>query len=968
MIRPLLFLLSPLLTVCVFCQGALASQGTVIVKFRSGSAALTTWLAQKRTGAIGAFTATVGSHTTRPYISDAVLTAVQARLRNDSRKNSTALYARPHGGPATQGLRDICIIYTDSIPAAVLASKLRTHPDVLYAVEAPIYEIVGQPNDPLASLQYHLALVNASAAWDELPQDAEPVIVGIVDTGIDTSHVDLQGRIARNSGEVGRDNFGRDKRYNRVDDDNNGFVDDWFGWDFTGRDGVSPDNSPIPGNSHGTHVAGIVGATINNFTGIAGVAKGVTLLPVKIGRDDPRSRTVENSGDAIVYAAAIGARVINCSFGSSSASFADLDVVTAAMELGALVVAAAGNDYSQQPFYPAAHAPCLSVAATNEGDEKATFSNFHYTVDVSAPGVRILSTIPGQDYETQDGTSMAAPVVAGITAMAILADPSLTPEQARALVMSNTKNIDSLNLSFVGTIGTGRVDALATVRQERSKLAELATIVFADDSGDGVISGGETVRITASVHNILKPLQNARITITAAPSTFSPIIDVSSTDVGTVATGDTVQAVNAFEVSIPLDAPVNGVLALQAEITDNGEYVGRQLITSTVNPSYRTINENNIRLTVTSSGNLGFHDYPSNVQGEGFSWRGGRNLLFEGALLIGTSPTYLPNVARGADPSFRDNSFTALGVVDLRRDSIPDGLRAVARFSDDNDRYPLGIVVQQSVYQSTTDSLRDAVVVAYSIHNPNSSPIRNAYAAMFFDWDLGISGADDGVAWDNERGLCVVQNTTDASIPTIGVGMASPLPLNVAAIDNRGGGNVPSIYDNFLRSEKWLTMASGKLRTNSTVTDVSMMLGGGPFDIEANGTQQIVFTIAAGSDLASMTTAANNARTYAMNLGLNAVPYTPDGESDFIVYATNGPVFAPGSSTVVNVVVHNLTPVDLYISDLFGRPVGSVTSLGNVPTGSHDVLLSIPDGATGTYFIVLRTIMGVSCLPIQIVP
>jgi hypothetical protein len=559
---------------------------------------------------------------------------------------------------------------------------------------------------------------------------------------------------------------------------------------------------------------------------------------------------------------------------------------------------------------------------------------------------------------------MASPVVAGVAAMTAYADPMLTPSQLRALVKANTTNIDSLNESFIGLLGSGRVDALAAVTQQQNRIAELVNLTFDDENGDGVIQSGERLVIGTSVHNLLKPLTDCRIEITNENPDVTASIQAGIVAVGPVASDDTAAASSSFEVRIASSAPTNGALTLQAVIYDGTEVVGRQLIANTVNPSYRTINANNIRVTVNASGNIGYNDYAENVQGEGLSWRSGRSLLFEGAFLVGNSPTYLPNVARGSDPSFRDDSFRPYGIVDVRTDSVPDGIRAVAAYSDGNDRYPLGVTVRENVYESTADSLLDAIIITFNISNPADTTISNAYAALFFDWDLGPSGADDGVAWDNDRGIGVVQNTVDGTLPIIGVAMASPLPLNFTAIDNRGAAGIPSIYDHFLRSEKWYMMSSGKLRTNSYITDVSMMIGGGPFDLPPGGTQQVVFVIAAGTSLSSMTESLNREREYAIQLGLNAVPYSPDAATDHIVYCTNGPVFSPGYETTVRVAITNLTSVELSVVDLMGRPVG--VPIVADQAGTHEYVLSIPDGANGAYFIVLRTTHGTDALPIQI--
>lgn len=953
------------------CQGALAGvqSGIIVIGFKPDAKELLDWKANNRSGTIPIVEQIVGSHTTEGYISNAVLKAVAKRvetLRANSRTIQRTQSPR-HTFTATTQLGNICIVrYTANIAPEIAASKLKHHPSLRYAEPLYTTEIVGLSNDPLASEQYHLALTKATLAWDEISQGQEPVVVGIVDTGTDTAHVDLRGHTWNNPGEVGTDNYGRDKRYNKVDDDDNGFVDDWYGWDFVGADGATEDNSPLPGNDHGTHVSGLVGAVINNSIGVAGMSPYVRLLPVKVGRDNPSSRSVERSGDGIVYAAAVGASVINCSFGSSSPSFASLDVVTSATEMGALVVAAAGNASSQQAFYPAAHPPVLSVAATDKNDERAYFSNFHNSVDVSAPGVNIVSTIPGDRYLAQDGTSMASPIVAGAAALVKYANPSLTPMGLHAVLKANTDNIDSSNVSFVGLIGTGRINVVAAAKQRNPYAAEIIDVEVVDPNNDGAVESGETIEIHCKVHNLLAPINNARVVVSPAPSTFQPIINVSASDVGFVATGDTAIPVNSFVVTIPSDAPLNGSLNLFVYLYVNDSAVARTVTDYTINPTYRTLHHNNIAITVSNAGNLGYNDYPANSQGVGVTWKNGPSLAFEGGLLIGTEPTYLPNVVRGADASFRDNGFRGSGIVDIRTDNVVNGAKAITQFSDSIDRYPVGVLVRHQAIESSDDTLSNSVILTYDITNTTSSFIGSLYTSLFFDWDLGDSGSEDGVAWDNTRGFAVVQNTVDRTIPTVGVSMISGYPLNIAAIDNQGGGGIPSIYDGFIRAEKWLTMSRGKLRTNSNVGDVSLMIGGGPISLAPGETKQIAFTLAIGSTLEDVTRYMASVRSYAQQLGINAVPYQPSVAADTIEYLTNAPSYQPGNTVTIGFALAAITPVEISIVDLIGCTVDTPIAEYELSAGSYQRTFSIPNAATGVYFVVLRTYSGTKSVPVQI--
>jgi subtilisin family serine protease len=934
-------------------------ENTIVVRFAPSSPDLQTWITNGRSGELPGLREMLGPHATRGFVSASTLKAVDVAHRRRS--------PDPLVQNTSSGIANIVVITTtQAIDPRMISRKLASRSDVVYAEPLPIQELIGTPNDPLATSQYYLAKVRASEAWDVLP-DRPPVVVGIVDTGIDTTHPDLNANVWRNPGESGRDAQNRDRRSNGVDDDGNGFVDDWFGWDFVGADGASPDNSPLPGHPHGTHVGGTVAAVINNDMGVAGVGDKIKVLAVKVGRDDPNARSVERTSDGILYAAAVGATVINCSFGSSSASFADLDVINEARALGALVVAAAGNDGTDQGFYPAAHPPVLSVAATNEDDERAFFSNYHYTVDVAAPGQSILSTVAGGSYDYYDGTSMASPIVAAIAGMTKLMDPTLTPDQLRASVKANVDNIDTLNISFIGRLGSGRVNALASALRTQKKFAEMASYAIEDVDGDGLFTADDEIEITVTVANILAPLVNGRIRATPAPSNFQPIYTIADANLGPMVTDDTVAASKAITMRLPSDLPLNGDLAILISIYDGDTLIGRDLISTTVNPSYRTFSHNDVLLTVNSEGNIGYNDYPENAQGEGFRHRGYRSLLFEGGFLIGTSPTYLPNVVRGANSSYRDYSFEYIDVIRTGVDPATNLSGATAFFSDSNDRYNLGVSVRERVLQPTVDSLRSTTFVIYDITNISDSTITGLHAAMFMDWDLGEAGESDGCAWDRVHGMGIIQNTKNPSIPTIGVAMLSPLLQDFHAIDNAGDGFAPGIYDNFLRAEKWMMMSSGIARTNSRITDVSVMIGAGPFNLQSKATQQIVFAINAEDGYTVAMEQMDRARAAAINLGLNAAPYVPIAQTDRILYLEGGPAVSAGAHRI-RFELSASTPVTIDVVDIMGRPTGILVDELNLTPGIHERSVNIPSVATGVYFLRMLTYFGVTMMPIQIAP
>lgn len=270
-------------------------------------------------------------------------------------------------------------------------------------------------------------MVNAPEVWNR-GYTGQDVVVAVVDTGVDFTHADLDGNIWRNADEI----VG-----NGIDDDGNGYVDDVLGWDFVGHD-----NNPMDTNGHGTHVAGTIAAE-HDGVGITGVAYNAQIMPVRVLGS---SGSGSNLGvaDGIRYAADNGADVINLSLGSNSYNSSIEAAVRYATEQGSIVVMAAGNNGYSQPGYPARFATQwgLSVGAVDRSRRIASFSNRagwdSRLQHVVAPGVGIESILPGNDYASISGTSMAVPHVAGVVALMLSANPNLTHDQIRQIITGST--------------------------------------------------------------------------------------------------------------------------------------------------------------------------------------------------------------------------------------------------------------------------------------------------------------------------------------------------------------------------------------------------------------------------------------------------------------------------------------------------------------------------------------------------
>ena len=321
------------------------------------------------------------------------------------------------------------------------------------------------PNDPQFSALWGLrntgqtggspdADIDAEVAWDVFT-GSEGVVVGIIDTGADYNHPDLAANIYTNPGEIAG---------NGVDDDGNGYIDDVRGWDFANND-----NNPMDDHGHGTHTAGTVGAVGDNGIGVVGVNWRVKIMPLKAFNAGGGASDVDLI-EAIQYSTLMGVRLTSNSWGGGPFSAAMMQAIAAANAAGILFVAAAGNESSDNdafPHYPSGYdlPNVVSVAATDHNDALAGFSSYGATtVDLGAPGVNILSTVPG-GYGQASGTSMATPHVSGVLALIFGRFPGIGAPQAKALLLVRTDPVSGL----AGRVLTGgRLNAFGAIAEPDS--------------------------------------------------------------------------------------------------------------------------------------------------------------------------------------------------------------------------------------------------------------------------------------------------------------------------------------------------------------------------------------------------------------------------------------------------------------------------------------------------------------------
>ncbi len=435
------------------------------------------------------------------------------------------------------------------------------------------------PDDTRYGEQWSINKIQANYAWglwgSGTPGSTD-VLVGVVDTGVDTEHPDLDGVLYINPAEdINHDGVFTSADENGVDDDGNGYVDDVMGWDLADNDNNvrPPDAGPDQELSHGTHCTGIIGAATDNATGISGISFRSKVIVTKNAYDtDTTTPGIVNGYDGILYCAKLGAKIISCSWGGGYLFSYEQNILDDVSDnYGAIVVAASGNDSRDNDSnhqYPSDYSKCIAVAATNLYDHKANYSNWGSVIDISAPGGEggsssdaILSTIHWNagGYASWQGTSMATPVVAGSFALLKAWFPTANRQWLWDNLLNNADPIDDINPDYTGQLGSGRVNVYNAIGRNTFPYLTIRDYPYTvtGDDGDGQLNPGESANLVLTIKD--DPLWQNAETATVTLSTNSPYISFvdASADLGSIVAGDSVTTVSGDLVfTISADAPL----------------------------------------------------------------------------------------------------------------------------------------------------------------------------------------------------------------------------------------------------------------------------------------------------------------------------------------------------------------------------------------------------------------------------
>lgn len=751
---------------------------------------------------------------------------------------------------AGQKLVDLSLIYeldfTAEISIEKAISKLMNSGVLLYAEKHIVPKSSYLSNDPLATAvsQYHLLTINAFNAWNINKGDSN-IVIGITDTGTEPLHTDLFNAVKRNYNDI----------IDGIDNDGDGFVDNYKGWDL----GMNDNDPTYEANAHGVHVGGIVAATTDNSFGGSGVGFNCKFLPVKISNS---VGSLIAAYEGIKYAADHGCVIINCSWGGGGFTQYGQDIIDyATINKGCLVIAAAGNNGIEGDFYPASYNYVFAVANTTDTDLKHSTSNYGYFIDVAAPGTNINSTWTGSSYNTLTGTSMASPVVAGAAGIVKKQFPSYNGLQLAERLRITSDDIYSSNPTYINKLGKGRINLFRALTDPPSP-----SVVFTNkkviDHNDGSFISGDTLFITGTFINYLDPTVALNVTVTPL-SAMAVSID-NTTSLGSINTlASKTNSLDPFSFKLTGFIPINQTIDFEVLIKD-GAYISKQYFTLNVNVDYIDITNNDVLTTATSRGRIGYNQ-DGQVQGLGFKYNG-VDLLYDAGLMIGKDSAKVSDCVRGTSGSISQNDFYVMSRITKPSTGMFSDFDTKSKMNDNLALTPINVEVDQNTFSWSTSPDTKYVIWEYLIKNTQTvDTIKNMFAGIFADWDI-----DGGTFLQNRSNYDVATKMgysfyTGASGKYVGIKLlTSSAPPNFYAIDNvsGGAGGVDILSAGFDTKEKYKTLSTPRLIAGASGTgaDILNVMSSGPFTVAPGQIVKVAFALIAGDSLSDIISVANQAQ------------------------------------------------------------------------------------------------------------
>jgi len=620
-----------------------------------------------------------------------------------------------------------------SIMAAIKA--LKNERDLVEIVE-PRYseQPLFRPDDTYLVQQSFLTTIKAFEGWDIYTGDSS-IVIGIIDNGFLQQHEDLKDNIAINTAEI---------ENNGIDDDQNGFMDDYRGVNLAWpNDGTPAGSTYLDYDGHGTTVAGVASATWNNTRGIAGIGAQCRFFPIKAGKEG--SDRVEYGYEGILYGIMRGFRVLNCSWGSAN-SYSEINqsIIDFAVERNVLIIAGAGNDNNRAPVYPASYRGVMSVGETDITDAKSMGSSWGWSTDIMAPGYNVRTTDNyDYSYTTMNGTSFASPIISGCAALVHGKYPKASMEVIEEHLKTTADPIDLANTFLTGFL-PGRVNLQRALQESPLERPYLKVDWSLDDVKRKAI--GDTIHLKLFIKNISDNRDARMITLrfSALETFFRPFKLLDTLRFVNVIGIGTIDSSIVFRMIIEEKSDAEFYHSLKV-FEDNGP-LPTVLIPIRPIPVITHFDTKHLAFSIGDYGSLGFVNdrtvgSAGNEQfdGLGFIFKNFGSMLYDGGLIAGSTGniiTGFPN-SSGFEPRIRFANSKE-GAYTVLTDSLnPSGNR-------------IGISIKQTIEKLAPNS----VTFKFTLINMNDSPIFNPGFGIFGDWDIGNYGRENRV----ERFVEVIPN------------------------------------------------------------------------------------------------------------------------------------------------------------------------------------------------------------------
>ncbi len=809
--------------------------------------------------------------------------------------------------------------------------------------------------------------INADRVWNELGYTGSGIVVGHIDTGVWLAHPDLAGRLWVNPGEIAG---------NGIDDDGNGFVDDVHGWDFGVGDNNPDDDSP--GAGHGTHTAGTVAGDGTGGT-LTGTAPGAKIMALKVWQANGAGGSLGMIWAAEQYAVENGARIITMSLaipGPIPAAFLRAERYNDSniRDAGVTFFNSAGNDhFNYEPPVElglTARVPApwneLAVPHSSTGgvitvggtgykndtlyqnrsrgpakwDDIEPWSDWAYSPgpglikpDVGAPGAGVNSTVVGGGYsgDTWSGTSMSCPHAAGVAALMLDKNPSLSPAGIDSLMELNAIDLGDAGKDV--SFGAGRLDAYLIVNAVPLDMnPDLTWIsVLPDPGGDGVLDSGEVSEIAFELRNA-SPVTIATGVTASLAVAANPYVSVSSAAAGFIDLGiDGGTATNLdhpFTLEVTADAPEGFEFTMLLTVGANGTYGQTYDIPWSVGlPDWRTHDQGGMYLTVTDQGIIGYLSQ-AQVAGGGMGFKAGESGLFVGSFWAGTNSDYVCNrdygglgsetyewVVSDTDPNGR--------VRDLGATNSDQTFAAV--FTDGGHASPKQLQVEQTTMTFGLPTNNQFVILEYQLTNLGPVDLPTLYTGVFCDFDIGDSAANLG-GTDPARNLTYLHETGGTYMGMALLGLPGSAQ-NLTVINN------PLLVypTSAINDENKVRLLGGQIsKSTAAQPDDWSALTSAIVSLAADGGQAVVtYALVVGSSLTEIQDAVD-----AANEAYDPLPPTiPDTPARIVHLAQNTPnPFNPG--TEIKFTVPQEGHVDLAVYNLAGRRIRTLVS-GTLPAGDR---------------------------------